>query len=89
MAGPLVFVLLLLALVVVLAGQGQTVVADAVIGMASDRDTLLRQGPIRAVVAARVGPATDLAADPAGVMRDFEVRKGELAGDVARRLESD
>jgi UPF0755 protein len=88
-AGPLVFVLLLLALVVVLAGQGQTIVADAIVGMASDRDTLLRQGPIRAVVAARVGPSTDLAADPAGVMRDFEVQKGETAGDVAKRLETD
>jgi UPF0755 protein len=83
-----VFVLLLLAVVVVLAGQGQTVVADAVVAMASDRDTLLRQGPIRAVVAAKVGAQTDLAADPTGAMRDFEVKKGETAGDLARRLES-
>lgn len=89
LAGPLLFVLLVLTIVVVAAGQGQTLVTDAVVGMASDRETLLRQGPIRALVAARVGAATDLAADPGGPMRDFEVRKGETAADVARRLEAD
>ena len=87
MAGPLVFVLLVLAGVVGVASQGQAVLTDAVFSIASDRDTLLRQGPIRAVVAARLGAQTDLAADPAGAMRDFEVSKGQTASDVARRLE--
>lgn len=89
MAGPLVFVLLVLALVVVAVGQGQTLVSDAVIAMVAGRDTLLRQGPIRAIVAARVGPATDLAADPNASMRDFEVDPGETAAQVADRLEAD
>jgi UPF0755 protein len=89
MAGPLVFVLLLLALAVVAAGQGPALVSDAVMGMVDARDTLLRQEPIRATVASRIGASTDLAADPGGAMRDFEVRKGETASDVARRLESD
>ncbi|MBI2324497.1 MAG: endolytic transglycosylase MltG [Chloroflexi bacterium] len=89
MVGPLVFVLLVLAIVVGVASQGQSVLADAVYSIASDRDTLLRQGPIRAVVAARLGAQTDLAADPSGVMRDFEVSKGQTASDVARRLEEE
>lgn len=89
MAGPLVFVLLVLALVVVAVGQGQAIVSDAVVAMVTDRDTLLRQSPIRAIVASRVGPATDLAADPNGSMRDFQVERGETAAQVARRLEDD
>jgi len=88
-AGPLVLVLLVLALVVVIAGQEQSLVGDTVMSLVVDRDTLLRQGPIRAIVASRVGAATDLAADPNGRMRDFEVLKGETAADVARRLEGD
>jgi UPF0755 protein len=84
-----VFVLLVLALVAVVVGQGEGAVGDAVVGMVSDRDTLLRQGPLRAIVAARVGPAADLAADPNGKAREFETLKGETAADVARRLESD
>lgn len=89
MAGPLVFVLLVLALVVVAVGQGETIVGDAVVGMVSERDTLMRQGPIRAIVAARVGPATDLAADPGGDSRDFVIEEGETAGPIARRLEAE
>src|SRR6266508_4317824 len=57
MAGPLVFVLLILALVVVMVGQGQTIVGDAIVSLASERETLLRQGPIRALVASRLGAA--------------------------------
>jgi UPF0755 protein len=89
MAGPLVFVLIVVALVVVAAGQGQAILSDAVVGIVEGRDTLLRQSPIRAIVAARVGPATDLAADPNAAMRDFEVERGETAAQVAARLEGD
>lgn len=86
-AGPLVFVLLVVALVVVLGLQGQAVVGDTVVGLVNDRDTLLRQSPIRAVVASRVGPAADTAADPGGVGREFEVQKGDTAASVSHRLE--
>ncbi|MBI2774367.1 MAG: endolytic transglycosylase MltG [Chloroflexi bacterium] len=88
-AGPLVFVLLVVALVAVLVGQGQAAMGDAVVQLVSERDTLLRQGPIRALVASRVGPETDLAADPNGAMRSFDVNKGETAATVARRLEDE
>lgn len=88
-AGPLVFVMLVLLLVAVVAAQGQAAIGDAAVAMVSDRDTLLKQSPIRALVAARVGPATDLATDPRGEMRDFQIAKGETASDVSRRLERD
>lgn len=89
MAGPLVFTVIVLALVAVLVGQGQAFVADLVVGMVSERDTLLRQAPIRAIVAGHVGPATDIALDPAAEMRDFEVKRGETASVVADRLVAD
>lgn len=88
-AGPLVFVLLVLVLVVIAAGQGQSVLGATVMGLVSDRDTLLRQGPIRAIVASQVGAERDLAADSAGVRREFEVHKGETASAVGKRLEDD
>lgn len=89
MAGPLVFVLLIIAVVVGLATQGTGVLADAVFAFASERDTLLRQAPVRAIVAQRLGGGADLAADPAAQMRDFSVGKGETASDVARRLQDE
>ena len=89
MAGPLVFVLIVLTLVVVAVGQGQAIVGDAVVGMVRDRDTLLRQSPIRAIVSQRIGAATDLAADATGASRDFVVEDGETAGLIARRLEDE
>jgi len=88
-AGPLAFVVLVLALIAVMLGQGQAIVGDAVVGMVRERDTLLRQSPIRSIVAGRVGAATDLAADANGAMRAFEVREGETASSVARRLEDE
>ncbi len=89
MAGPLVFVLIVLGLAVIAIGQGQAIVGDVVMSLVQDRDTLLRQSPIRAIVAARVGPATDLAADPTAASRDFVVAEGETAGLIAARLEDE
>lgn len=89
MAGPLVFVLVVLGLGVIAIAQGQALVGDVVVGMVEDRDTLLRQGPIRAIVAGRVGPATDLAADSNGASRDFVVAEGQTAGVIAGRLEDE
>jgi UPF0755 protein len=85
-AGALIFVLLVVIIGAVLAGQGQGGVGDLVLGVVQDRDTLLRNPAVRSVVASRVGAVTDLAADTRGEMRDFEVKKGETASDVSRRL---
>lgn len=91
-AGPLVFTLLIIGAVVGVAtqaGQGSDVFSDALYALANDRDTMLRQDPVRAVVAQRLGASTDLAADPTAQMRDFTVNKGETASDVARRLQEE
>ncbi|HUG55975.1 MAG TPA: endolytic transglycosylase MltG, partial [Candidatus Limnocylindrales bacterium] len=88
-AGPLVFVLLVLGLGVIAISQGQALIGDVVVGMVEDRDTLLRQSPIRAIVAGRVGPATDLAADPNAASREFVIAVGQTAGVVAGRLETE
>ena len=87
LAGPLVFVLLVLVLVVGAVGAARPIVVDAVVDLAAERDTLLRQPAIRALVATRVGAATDLAADARGQPQTFEVRRGETAADIAKRLE--
>ena len=89
LAGPLIFVMLLVGIVVGLATQGPDVVSDAVFAFAAERDTMLRQAPIRALVASRVGASVDLAADPTAAMRDFSVRRGETASEVARRLQDE
>jgi peptidoglycan lytic transglycosylase G len=86
-AGPLLFVLLVVAGIVVVATQSEGALGDGVMSAVADRDTLLRQAPIRAVVSSRIGAQVDVAADSAGVAREFEVRSGDTAGQVARRLE--
>ncbi len=88
-AGPLLFVLLVIALVVVGATQAQGALGGTVLGLVRDRPSLLRQAPIRALISSRIGPEVDVAADPSGVARPFEVLKGETAGTVAQRLEDD
>lgn len=89
MTGPLVFVLVAIALAVFAVTRGEALVGDAAVAVASDRDTLLRQAPIRAIVAGRLGPAAELPADPNGAVRDFEIAEGETASEVARRLETE
>ena len=84
--GPLVFVMLIVIIGAVVVGQGQAGMGDLVLGVVNDRDTLLRNPAVRGMVTSRIGTAADLAADPRGEMRDFEVNKGETASDVGRRL---
>ncbi|HUG55756.1 MAG TPA: endolytic transglycosylase MltG [Candidatus Limnocylindrales bacterium] len=86
-AGPLAFVLLVVALLAGTAYYAQPLVIDAVVEMAEERDTLLRQPAIRAIVGLRVGDEADLAADPGAGSANFEVASGETAGQIARRLE--
>jgi UPF0755 protein len=88
-AGPLIFILFIVVVGAVIAGQGQAGMGDLVLGVVQDRDTLLRNPAVRSAVAGRIGPETDLATDPKGEMRDFEVNKGETASDVSRRLASE
>ncbi len=88
-SGPLAFTLLAIGVIVFIVAAGPTFAGDAVVALASDRDSLLRQAPIRSIVADRLGPAVMLPADPNAELRDFDVGKGESVSDVARRLEGE
>lgn len=86
--GPLFFVLIAIALVLGTLGVARPLVVDAVVDLAAERDNLLRQPVVRALVASRVGDGADVAADPTDEPRTFEVTTGETAAVIARRLEA-
>lgn len=87
--GPLVFVLVVIVLVAAAATQAQGALGGTAMDLVSAHPSLLRQAPIRALVSARIGGELDVAADPSGAARPFEVQKGETAGTVAQRLEDE
>lgn len=86
--GPLFFVLIAIALVLGTLGVARPLVVDAVVDLAAERDNLLRQPVVRALVASHVGDGADVAADPTDEPRTFEVTTGETAAVIARRLEA-
>lgn len=88
-AGPLIFVLVVVVLLVGGVLYVRPLVVDALVDFAAERDGLLRQPFVRALVAPRLGSQADLAADPAGQPRNFVVRKGETASAIASRLEAE
>ncbi len=81
------FVLIVVVLAVVVATQSQGALGSTVMDLVAERPSLLRQAPIRALVSSRIGGEVDVAADTAGVAREFEVGKGDTAGEVAQRLQ--
>jgi peptidoglycan lytic transglycosylase G len=85
--GPLVFLLLVIALVVFAATEGQAAAGDQLVTLVESHDTLLRQAPLRAIVESRLTSDLDAPADPAGVAREFEVQSGDTAEGVSLRLE--
>jgi UPF0755 protein len=87
--GPLAF--LLVVAVVVVAGLTflRPLAEDAVVGYVAEHDTLLRQELVRTLVAGRVSDEVDLAKDVRGETRAFVITRGETAGEIARRLESE
>ncbi|MBU6423681.1 MAG: endolytic transglycosylase MltG, partial [Chloroflexi bacterium] len=87
--GPLVFVLVVIALVVVAATQAPGALGGTVMGLVAERPSLLRQAPIRALVSSRLAPEVDAAVDPSAQPHGFEVLPGETAAVVAQRLQDD
>ncbi len=85
--GPLVFLLFVMALVFGFLFAVRPAVVDAAIDFISERDSLMRQPVLRALVASRVGAETDLALDPNGQLRSFDVRRGETASEIGRDLQ--
>jgi UPF0755 protein len=87
--GPFIFVLLIVGLLVGGFVLGRPIAEDAIVAQVREHDTLLRQGFIRGLVADRVGTEPDLAKDPKAESRTFVISRGETAGLIAERLESD
>jgi UPF0755 protein len=87
--GPLIFVLLIVGLLVGGFVFGRPIAEDAILAQVREHDTLLRQGFIRGLVADRVGAEPDLAKDPNAESRTFVISRGETAGSIAGRLESE
>lgn len=87
--GPLLFVIVVIAL----AGGGlfyaRPIVLNALIDQAIERDTLMRQPIVRALVAPRVGDQADQPLDPKGDLRSFEVKRGQTAAEIGKRLEQE
>ncbi|CAN5220239.1 hypothetical protein BH18CHL2_BH18CHL2_13080 [soil metagenome] len=88
LVGPMAFVL---AVILLLAGgilYARPLAVNAIVDIAAERDTLLRQPLVRAIVAPQVGAQPDMALDSAGELRGFDVKRGETAAHVGARLES-
>lgn len=87
--GPFIFVLLIVGLLVGGFVFGRPLVEDAIVAQVQERDTLLKQDIIRALVADRVGGEPDLAKDANAESRTFVISRGETAGGVAQRLQNE
>jgi UPF0755 protein len=87
--GPVVFIVVIVALLFGGIVVGRPIAEDAVVAQVQEHDTLLRQGFIRAIVADRVGAEPDLAKDTGAESRSFVIARGETAGSIAQRLQSE
>jgi UPF0755 protein len=88
-SGPIAFIFVVVLAIVGLVVFGKPIAEDALVAQIEDHDTLLRQDFVRGLVADRVGPEPDLAKDPRAESRSFVITRGETAGTIARRLESE
>jgi UPF0755 protein len=88
-AGPLVFLLAVGVLLFALIAVVRPMAEDAFVSYVAEHDTLLRQDFVRSLVASRVSGEVDLAKDVRGESRPFVISRGETAGQIAKRLESE
>lgn len=88
-AGPIVFLVGVVAVVVALVVVVRPAAEDALVAYVSEHDTLLRQDLVRSFIAPRVAADADSAKDPNGTMRPFVISRGETAGQIAHRLQSE
>jgi UPF0755 protein len=86
-AGPFIFVLLIVALIVGGFFLGRPIAEDAIVAQVQEHDTLLKQGFIRGLVADRVDGEPDMAKDPHAESRSFVISRGETAGKIAQNLQ--
>jgi UPF0755 protein len=88
-AGPFIFVLLIVALLVGGFVFGRPIAEDAIVAQVREHDTLLKQSIVRGLIADRVAGEPDLAKDPQAESRTFVITRGETAGSIAQRLQDD
>ena len=86
-AGPFIFVLLIVGLIVGGVVFGRPIAEDAIVAQVQEHDTLLKQEFIRGLVADRVGVEPDTAKDPHAESRSFVIARGETAGKIAQNLQ--
>ena len=72
-AGPFIFVLLIVGLLVGGFVFGRPIAEDAIVAQVQEHDTLLKQSIIRGLIADRVGSEPDLAKDPNAESRTFVI----------------
>ncbi len=87
--GPLVFLLVVATAVVGAVTVVRPIAEDALVAYVTDHDTLLRQEIVRSMIASRVTAEVDRARDGRADTRSFVIARGETAGEIARRLESE
>src|SRR5512132_3445338 len=88
-SGPLVFLIVIAIVVIAVIAVGRPLAEEAVVAYVSQHDTLLRQDFVRSLVAGRVSGEVDLAKDVRGETRPFVITRGETAGEIGQRLESE
>lgn len=88
-AGPIVFLLLVAALIVGVVIVARPIAEDALVAYISEHDTLLRQDFVRTIVSSRVAGQVDAPKDATKAdPRPFVIARGENAGDIGRNLET-
>jgi len=88
-AGPLVFLIVIALILIGAIAVVRPMAEDALVAYVAEHDTLLRQDFVRALVAPRVKDEVDLARDVRAESRTFVIARGETAGQIARRLETE
>src|SRR5256885_8103810 len=83
-AGPFIFVLLIVGLIVGGVVFGRPVAKAAIVAQVQEHATLLKQEFIRGLVADRVGTEPDTAKDAHAESRSFVITRGETAGAIAQ-----
>ena len=87
--GPFAFILGVVLLLVGVYFVAKPIAEEAVVTYVSEHDTLLRQDIVRTLVADRVRAEVDVAKDTNAETRAFVIARGETAGQIAKRLESE
>lgn len=88
-SGPKAFVIGVLVVFLFVVLVVPAVAGDAFVSFAENKDSLLRQAPVRAMLLTRVGDDVDRAKDPKATAQPFVVQRGDTARLVAARLEQE